>query len=35
MEYEVLAMVESTLREFRTDEDRVYLTGLSFGGAGT
>ena len=35
MEDEVLAMVDSTLREFRTDEDRVYLTGLSFGGAGT
>ena len=35
MEDEVLAMVDSTLREFRADEDRVYLTGLSFGGAGT
>ena len=35
MEGEVLAMVDATLREFRADEDRVYLTGLSFGGAGT
>lgn len=35
MEGEVLAMVDATLREFRSDQDRVYLTGLSFGGAGT
>ena len=35
MEGEVLAMVDDTLREFRADKDRVYLTGLSFGGAGT
>ncbi len=35
MEGEVLAMVDSTVGEFRGDEDRVYLTGLSFGGAGT
>ena len=35
MEAEVLAMLDSTLREFRADTDRVYLTGLSFGGAGT
>ena len=35
MESEVLAIVDSTLEEFRADEDRVYLTGLSFGGAGT
>ena len=35
MEGEVLAMVDATVREFRADEDRVYLTGLSFGGAGT
>ena len=35
MQDEVLAMVDSTLNEYRADEDRVYLTGLSFGGAGT
>ncbi len=35
MEGEVLSMVDSTLSEFRADEERVYLTGLSFGGAGT
>ena len=35
MSDEVLAMVDSTLNEYRGDEDRVYLTGLSFGGAGT
>ncbi|MXY70385.1 MAG: alpha/beta hydrolase [Acidobacteriia bacterium] len=35
MEGEVLAMVDATLSEFRSDQDRVYLTGLSFGGAGT
>ena len=28
-------MVDSTLREFHADQDRVYLTGLSFGGTGT
>ncbi len=35
MQEEVLAMVESTLRDYRADEDRVYLTGLSFGGMGS
>ena len=35
MQDEVLAMVDSTLHEYRADADRVYLTGLSFGGAGT
>ena len=35
MEGEVLAMVDATLREVRADQDRVYLTGMSFGGAGT
>ena len=34
MEGEVLGMVDSTLFEFRADDARVYLTGLSFGGAG-
>ncbi len=35
MQAEVLLMVDSTLEEFRADADRVYLTGLSFGGMGT
>jgi predicted peptidase len=28
-------MVDSTIGEFRGDADRVYLTGLSYGGFGT
>jgi predicted peptidase len=32
---EVIAMVDSTLRDFRGDAGRVYLTGLSYGGFGT
>ena len=35
MEKEVLGIVDATIGEFRADGDRVYLTGLSFGGAGT
>ena len=34
MQDEVLAMVDSTLHECRGEPDRVYLTGLSFGGPG-
>jgi predicted peptidase len=30
-----LATLESTLRAYRTDPDRVVLTGLSMGGFGT
>lgn len=30
-----MAALEQTLREYLTDEDRVYLTGLSMGGNGT
>ena len=30
-----MAALEETSREFRTDSDRVYLTGLSLGGNGT
>ena len=35
MEKDLLAMVDSTIGEFRGDADRVYLTGLSYGGFGT
>lgn len=35
LERELLAMVDHTLRDFRGDPDRVYLTGLSYGGYGT
>lgn len=34
-EQDVLAMVDDTLAEYRADPDRVYLTGLSYGGFGT
>jgi predicted peptidase len=35
MEAEVMAMVDATLRDFKGDAKRVYLTGLSYGGFGT
>ncbi len=35
VETDLLAMVEATLKEFRGDADRVYITGLSYGGFGT
>jgi predicted peptidase len=34
-ETELLGMVDTTLRDYRADPDRVYLTGLSYGGYGT
>lgn len=34
-EEEVMAMVDRTLAEYRTDPERVYLTGISYGGYGT
>ena len=35
MDAEVMAMVDDTLRDFKGDPKRVYLTGLSYGGFGT
>ena len=35
MDREVMAMVDATLRDFKGDPTRVYLTGLSYGGFGT
>lgn len=32
---EVMAMVDKTLADYRTDDKRVYLSGLSYGGFGT
>ncbi len=34
LEDELIAMVDATLRDFRGDASRVYLTGLSYGGFG-
>jgi len=35
MDAEVIAMVDNTLRAFKGDPKRVYITGLSYGGFGT
>lgn len=35
MELQALAALEQTIREFHGDRHRVYLTGISMGGAGT
>jgi predicted peptidase len=35
VENDLLGMVDATLKEFRADPDRVYITGLSYGGYGT
>jgi predicted peptidase len=35
MDAEVMAMVDATLRDFKGDASRVYITGLSYGGFGT
>ena len=35
MELQALAALEQTIREFHGDRRRVYLTGVSMGGAGT
>lgn len=35
VEKDLLNMVDSTVREYRADSERVYLTGLSYGGFGT
>jgi predicted peptidase len=35
VEKDLLGMVDATLKEFRGDADRVYVTGLSYGGFGT
>ena len=34
-EKDILNMVDATLHDYRADPDRVYLTGLSYGGFGT
>jgi predicted peptidase len=34
MELQVLAALEQTIKEFNGDRDRIYLTGVSMGGAG-
>lgn len=34
-EHDVLNMLESTLKNYNTDKNRVYLSGISYGGAGT
>jgi predicted peptidase len=34
-EEDLLAMVDHVLRDYQTDADRVYVTGLSYGGHGT
>jgi predicted peptidase len=34
IEYELLAMVDSTVTDFKGDPRRIYLTGLSYGGFG-
>lgn len=35
MDAEVMSMVDATVRDFKGDPKRVYLTGLSYGGFGT
>jgi predicted peptidase len=35
MDGEVMAMVDATLRDFKGDPARIYITGLSYGGFGT
>ena len=35
VEHDLLGMVDAVLANYRTDPARVYLTGLSYGGAGT
>jgi predicted peptidase len=35
MDAEVMSMLDATLRDFKGDPRRVYLTGLSYGGFGT
>ncbi|MBK8046699.1 MAG: prolyl oligopeptidase family serine peptidase [Anaerolineales bacterium] len=32
---DLIGMIDTVLRDYRTDPDRVYLTGLSYGGNGT
>jgi predicted peptidase len=34
-ETDVLSMIDRTLHEYKTDENRVYLSGISYGGFGT
>lgn len=35
VETDVLAMIDKTLKDYKTDENRFYLSGISYGGFGT
>lgn len=35
VEYDLISMLDNTLANFNTDVDRVYISGLSYGGFGT
>ena len=35
VEKDILAMLDETLKDYRTDKNRVYISGLSYGGVGT
>jgi len=35
VEIDLMAMIDKTLQDYHTDENRIYLTGISYGGFGT